>query len=121
MISIDLMIVYLYYFIEKSKKKGKRKKQLHISYHNGDHYNSVRRISDIKGPNSYHEANKPANIFIDVRYLIRIKIKPNSHILISIDIGLMNNKTNHFQTLQPEEEITQTTYGSSEGMFDSRF
>ena len=60
--------IYLYYFIEKSKKKGKRKKQLHISYHNGDHYNSVRRISDIKGPNSYHEANKPANIFIDVRY-----------------------------------------------------
>ena len=67
MIRIDLMIVYLYYFIEKSKKKGKRKKQLHISYHNGDHYNSVRRISDIKGPNCYHEANKPANIFIDVR------------------------------------------------------
>ena len=70
MINIDLMIVYLYYFIEKSKKKGKRKKQLHISYHNGDHYNSVRRISDIKGPNSYHEANKPANIFIDVRYFM---------------------------------------------------
>ena len=113
----------MYYFIEKSKKKGKRKKQLHISYHNGDHYNSVRRISDIKGPNSYHEANKPANIFIDVRYFMRIKIKLNSlrHVLISIDIGLMNNKTNHFQTLQPEEEITQTTYGCSEGMFDSRF
>ena len=36
-------------------------------------------------------------------------------------MGLMNNQINHFQTLHPEEEITQTTYGSSEGKFDSHF
>ena len=33
----------------------------------------------------------------------------------------MNNQINHFQTLHPEEEITKTTYGSSEGKFDSHF
>ena len=70
----NLIIIFFWSFTEKSKKKAKRKKQLHISYHNGDHYNSVRRISDIKGPNCFHEANKPANIFIDVRYVIRLKI-----------------------------------------------
>lgn len=56
----------------KKNSNRKRKKQLHISYHNGDHYNSVRRISDLNGPNSYHEANKPANIFIDVRHFVQI-------------------------------------------------
>ena len=53
-----------------SKNKGKRKKQLHISYHNGDHYNSVRRIGDINGANNTIESNKPADLFIDVRIVV---------------------------------------------------
>ncbi len=36
-------------------------KELHISYHNGDHYNSVRRLGDL-------ESNEPANLKIDVSY-----------------------------------------------------
>ena len=46
--------------------RKKRKRQLHISYHNGDHYNSVRRIGDVSGQNAELAANKPADIYIDV-------------------------------------------------------
>lgn len=35
-------------------------RELHISYHNGDHYNSVRKIGDLF-------SNEPANLKIDVR------------------------------------------------------
>ena len=38
-------------------------KELHISYHNGDHYNSVRRIGDLT-------SNEPANLRIDVSKLV---------------------------------------------------
>ena len=50
----------------------KRKKQLHISYHNGDHYNSVRRLSDLTSSSISLAANKPADVFIDVSNQLRI-------------------------------------------------
>lgn len=49
---------------KSNKSLSKRMKQLHISYHNGDHYNSVRRIGDF-GITGGGAANKPANVYID--------------------------------------------------------
>jgi len=42
----------------KSKRGKKRRKQLHVSYHNGDHYNSVRRLGDTESQ------GKPANVCV---------------------------------------------------------
>merc|ERR1719150_745737 len=49
----------------KHKKETKTKRQLHISYHNGDHYNSVRRIGDVTGANFPTASNKSADVYID--------------------------------------------------------
>ena len=46
---------------ENGKEGRKRTKQLHISYHNGDHYNSVRMIGDLQS------SGKAANVYIEVR------------------------------------------------------
>ena len=55
----------------KHKKETKQtKRQLHISYHNGDHYNSVRRIGDVTGANFSTAANKSADVYIDVSSLV---------------------------------------------------
>jgi len=44
---------------ENGKEGRKRTKQLHISYHNGDHYNSVRMIGDLQS------SGKAANVYIE--------------------------------------------------------
>ena len=59
---------------KSSKSLSKRMKQLHISYHNGDHYNSVRRIGDF-GITGGGAANKPANVYIDVSKFFILKLE----------------------------------------------
>ena len=68
---------------KSNKSLSKRMKQLHISYHNGDHYNSVRRIGDF-GISGGGAANKPANVYIDVSKFFNIKVESlQSSILIT--------------------------------------
>ena len=49
---------------EESGAAKKRSRQLHISYHNGDHYNSVRKLGDLESH------GKPANVYVEVQKLI---------------------------------------------------
>ena len=46
------------YIFQINGCENKNAKQLHISYHNGDHYSSVRKIGDI--------SSQPANIKLEV-------------------------------------------------------
>ena len=45
---------------EDQSSEKKRTRQLHVSYHNGDHYNSVRKIGDL------HSNGKAANVYVEV-------------------------------------------------------
>ena len=45
---------------EDQASEKKRTRQLHVSYHNGDHYNSVRKIGDL------HSNGKAANVCVEV-------------------------------------------------------
>lgn len=57
---------------ESTTKKyiDERTKQLHISYHNGNHYNSVRKIEDLTSGNKSMVSNTSADIFIDASKLV---------------------------------------------------
>ena len=59
---------------------GNRNKELHISYHNGDHYNSVRKSGEVDG-------NGPANV-----HLARLHRPADNHMIVSED-HLHTNKS----------------------------
>ena len=74
---------------KSNKSLSKRMKQLHISYHNGDHYNSVRRIGDF-GISGGGAANKPANVYIDVSKFFNIKLESlqSSSVLLNTNYNI---------------------------------
>ena len=97
---------------KSNKSLSKRMKQLHISYHNGDHYNSVRRIGDF-GISGGGAANKPANVYIDVSKFFILKLE----FLQKLQYTRYLKQLQYYflQTLKPDIQVNGSTSCNSDG------
>ena len=87
-----------------SEEGGNRNKEIHISYHNGDHYNSVRKSGDVDG-------NGPANV-----HLARLHRPADNQKLLCEDPLIAHksddNESDYENPLQLDELVTEVSLAS---------